>query len=407
MFTTAPFEAQYERAWPPPLRPQPDPVLMIEPPPAASMIGTTCLHIRKIERTFTPNTRSHSSTVVSTAVVRRMMPALLKTTFTPPSSWREVATTRSMSGSLATSAAIAMAVPPAARISCATASAASAFRSTTATGRALGGERERGGTTDAAGTAGDDGLLVLETHGVSFRVRSEDVRRSQGVSSGALTAYRLLVPAPVTIRTVRTGESRIQFRVAGVDEERAAVQVDELLLGGDDEERVVAESTKDGSRELLVAAPEQESLAADHGDPRPEPAPRRSRRGVPAHSRRRRRPCRRARHPLRAGNPRRPAAGDLGGRAAGTEQIADAREHAGHGATRRRLDRRRLGHGCRRLARPGCGRSGTAPAACRTAWGRCGRAASQPRRCRVPRARRWEALPGRSSPRRSPPPPAD
>jgi hypothetical protein len=32
------------------------------------MIGTMCLHIRKIERTFTPNTRSHSSTVVSTAL---------------------------------------------------------------------------------------------------------------------------------------------------------------------------------------------------------------------------------------------------------------------------------------------------------------------------------------------------
>ena len=39
--TTAPLEAQYTAALGPPARPQPDAVLMMEPPPAAAMMGMT------------------------------------------------------------------------------------------------------------------------------------------------------------------------------------------------------------------------------------------------------------------------------------------------------------------------------------------------------------------------------
>ena len=42
-----------------------------------------------------------------------------------------------------------------------------------------------------------------------------------------------------------TGEGPIDVGVSGVDEQRPAAEVDELLLGGDDDERVVPEARDD------------------------------------------------------------------------------------------------------------------------------------------------------------------
>ena len=47
----------------PPLRPQPEPMLTIAPPPPAAMTGIACLPIRKTDFTLTAITRSHSSSV--------------------------------------------------------------------------------------------------------------------------------------------------------------------------------------------------------------------------------------------------------------------------------------------------------------------------------------------------------
>src|SRR6478752_6494200 len=92
--TTAPLEAQYTAALGPPARPQPDAVLMIEPPPAAAMMGITWRDIRKIDFTLAAITRSQSSSLSSTTEARRIMPALLNRMWMVPKSWTARSTTR-------------------------------------------------------------------------------------------------------------------------------------------------------------------------------------------------------------------------------------------------------------------------------------------------------------------------
>src|SRR5512144_781205 len=84
MLVTAPLEAQYETALPPPLRPQPELVLIIAPPPAFSKSGLAYLLITKIDLTLTAMTLSHSASAVWRTSARRMIPALLNRICSPP-----------------------------------------------------------------------------------------------------------------------------------------------------------------------------------------------------------------------------------------------------------------------------------------------------------------------------------
>src|SRR5436309_12926081 len=75
--TTAPLDAQYTAAFGPALKPHPEAMLMIEPPPALVMIGITLRDIRNMDFTFTSITRSQSSSLISVTVARRIIAALL------------------------------------------------------------------------------------------------------------------------------------------------------------------------------------------------------------------------------------------------------------------------------------------------------------------------------------------
>src|SRR6185503_17932616 len=84
--TTAPLEAQYTAALGPPARPQPEAVLMMEPPPDDAITGMTWRDIRKMAFTLTAITRSQSVSLSSITEARRMMPALLNRMWMPPNS---------------------------------------------------------------------------------------------------------------------------------------------------------------------------------------------------------------------------------------------------------------------------------------------------------------------------------
>src|SRR5437879_12383323 len=75
--TTAPLDAQYTAAFGPALKPHPEAMLMIEPPPALVMMGITARDIRNMDFTFTSITRSQSSSLSSLHVPRRQLPAVL------------------------------------------------------------------------------------------------------------------------------------------------------------------------------------------------------------------------------------------------------------------------------------------------------------------------------------------
>ena len=68
---TAPFEAAYDARRARPTSAIVEDMLMIEPRPAAIIVGSTARATRKTPRTFTAITRSHSSTEVSAGARRR------------------------------------------------------------------------------------------------------------------------------------------------------------------------------------------------------------------------------------------------------------------------------------------------------------------------------------------------
>ena len=169
MLTTAPFEAQYEIAWPPPLRPQPEPVLTIEPPPSAAMIGTTCLHIRKID--------AHVHAEDAVPLLDRGLDGggaaddagVVEDDVDAAELVDRRGTTRSMSASLATSAAMAIGGAAGRADLGGDGFGGLGVQVDDGDGRALRSEGERRRTADAAGAAGDDGLLVLKAHGLLLR----------------------------------------------------------------------------------------------------------------------------------------------------------------------------------------------------------------------------------------------
>jgi hypothetical protein len=85
---------------------------MIEPPPWRSMWGTANLAPRNTERTLTAITRSQSSTLSSTAVPGRSVPALLNSTSSRPNCSTVLATMASTEAASATSTSMATAWPP-------------------------------------------------------------------------------------------------------------------------------------------------------------------------------------------------------------------------------------------------------------------------------------------------------
>ncbi len=133
IFTAAPFEAQYDTASAPPTNPQPEPVLMITPPPAFSITGMAYLLIKKIDLTLTAITRSHSSSVVSNTVARRIIPALLNRMSSPSNSSTVSRTARRQSAAWLTSQRIKMACPPSSLIVWTTLSPPTSSRSAMAT----------------------------------------------------------------------------------------------------------------------------------------------------------------------------------------------------------------------------------------------------------------------------------
>src|SRR6266852_5409988 len=127
--TTAPFDAQYTAAFAPPVRPHPEAVLMIEPPPAFCMCGITSRDSKKIDFTLTVITRSQSSSLRSRTVARRMMPALLNRMSILPNSRSVRSTTRRQSPARVISADSKHPRPPAFSISVAASCPVFAFTS--------------------------------------------------------------------------------------------------------------------------------------------------------------------------------------------------------------------------------------------------------------------------------------
>ena len=124
------------------------------------MCGATSRVMKKVPDRLTAMTESHASSLVLRSDASRVMPALFTSTSMRSARDSAVATTDFTDCASATSRPRPIAPPPRARAVASDASASTIGNDDT---RALGGERLRGGASDAARAAGDESDLTAES----------------------------------------------------------------------------------------------------------------------------------------------------------------------------------------------------------------------------------------------------